>query len=76
MSSRQRGHFSGVASSETSRVASTPQWGQKRLPWKIGAKHDGQVTVASAHPQYAQAASAVLAGAPQPGHLSTDSGMA
>jgi hypothetical protein len=30
---------------------SAPQREQNRLPLKAGAKHDGQVTVASAEPQ-------------------------
>jgi hypothetical protein len=41
----------GEASSTSSRVASAPQRAQKRLPANIGAKQDGQVTVASAEPQ-------------------------
>jgi hypothetical protein len=51
MSSLQRGHGSGFASSMTSRVTSTPQLVQKRLPLNRGAKHEGQLTVASAEPQ-------------------------
>src|ERR1019366_4003758 len=74
--SEHRGQSSGAASSIASRVASAPQRAQNRLPTNIGAKHDGQVTVASAAPQYSQRADSAEAGAPQPGQRSEESGKA
>lgn len=49
-------------------MASAPHRAQNRLPANIDAKHEAQVTVASAEPQYAHDAASAVAGAPQPGH--------
>ena len=58
------------------RVASAPQRAQNRLPRNIGAKQEGQVTVASAAPQYVQVAASADDGAPQPGQRRGESGTA
>jgi hypothetical protein len=75
ITTRQRGHNSGLASGTSDRSACAPQCGQNFSPANIIPKHFGQATVASRAPQCSHTGASVETVAPHDGQFSVSAGI-